>query len=311
MLSGTLKKISLNLPDSSNTELFQVIASDLLEETFMFTNQDALNIQFQPWLTSTSGLGDYSLKASEMFLRIFFENHKEELQAINPESFCDLIPLSGSLYYYISEAFYNVFHRALPQVFMGVRRNFRDNQWVADISYRNVDSLPENPFLIIGDTIATGSTLFAILHEIKREIENIQGIAIFSIAGALPGARLLSKMEKIFGGTKIYLYQTNAIFGLMDNGTDMPWLHPETITSDSLKNKAIENYGPYLAEKWCTINDWGERCNSSSKYLDTMIESINRYLNFENLDDLTKTKLNYFLKKTKEEKEKILRPLSI
>lgn len=311
MIPNTLKKIELPNISSLDTELYQVMSSGLLDKTYIFTSEDALKIQFNPWLTSNSGLGDYSLRASELFMKIFFENHKEELQHVDPESFCDLVPLSGSLYYYISEAFYNVFKRALPQVFIGVRRNFRDNHWVADISYRNVDSLPEKPFLIIGDTIATGSTLFAILHEIKREVEHIEGIAVFSVAGGLPGARLLSKMEKIFGGTKIFLYQTNALFGLLENGTDMPWLHPETITPEHIKKRAVENYGPYLAEKWCTINDWGERCNSSSKYLDKLIETINRYLAYDEIDTTTRTKLEFFLEKTSFEKKQILKPLSL
>ena len=307
MNPSTLQKIQTNIKD---TDLYKVVSTSLLDKTYMFTNSDALEIQFKPWLTSNSGLGDYSLRASEMFLKIFFENHKEELKQINPESFCDVIPLSGSLYYNMSGAFFNVFHRALPQIFIGVRRGFRDNHWVADISYRNVDSLPEKPFLFIGDTIATGSTLFSTLHEIKREVEHIEGIAIFSITGGIPGATLLSKMEKIFGGTKIFLYQTNAIFGLMENGTDMPWLHPDTITTNELREKAIQNYGKYLAEHWCTIWDWGERCNSSSIYLDTLIATINRYLTFK-IDQETHDKLLFFLENAKTEKSKILMPLTI
>jgi hypothetical protein len=242
---------------------------------------------------------------------LFFENHRNLLQNVNPESFCNVIPLSGSLYYHISDAFFNVFNKAIPQAFIGVRRNFRDNQWVADISYRNIDSLPENPFLIIGDTIATGSTLFSILHEIKKETEHIEGIAIFSIASGLPGIKLMKKMEKIFGGTKIFMYQTNAIFGLEENGTDMPWLHPETITTEDLREKAIENYGSFLAEKWCTIWDWGERCNASSKYLETLEETINRYLKMIEIDDNTKKKLLFFLTNVMSEKQKISRPLKL
>lgn len=302
MSQSNYEKIETQFKD---TELYHVTAPDLLDETYIFTNNDALDIQFSPWLTSNSGLGSYALRASEMFIKIFFEQHKDELANINPESFCNLIPLSGSLYYYISEAFYNVFQRAIPQVFLGVRRNFRDNQWVADISYRNVDSLPEKPFLIIGDTIATGSTLFAILHEIKKQVEHIQGIAIFSIAGARPGIQLLRKMEKIFGGTKIFVYQTNAIFGLLPNGTDMPWIHPETITTPDLQKKAISNYGPYLAERWCTIWDWGNRCNASSKHLDDFIETVKRYLE-QVEDNETQSKLQYFLSRAQEEKQKLL-----
>ena len=294
-MNATLKKIESNV---KNTELYKVIAPDLLTNTFIFTNKDALDIQFRPWLTSNSGLGDFARKSTETFLRVFFDHQREELSQINPESFCNVIPLSGSLYYYVGEAFYNVFKRSIPQVFIGVRRNFRDNHWVADVSYRNIDSLPENPFLLIGDTIATGSTLFAILHEIKREVEHIKGIAIYSIAGGIPGIQLLKKMEKIFGGTKIYLYQANALFGLMENGTDMPWLHSETITTPELRQQAIDNYGFYLGERWCTIFDWGERCNNSAKHLETLEETIQRYLTFE-IDELTKSKLEIFYNQVK------------
>ena len=293
MNTDNLTKIESRIPD---TELFKVTASDLLDNTYIFTDNNALEIQLSPWLTSNSGLGSYALQSSEKFLKIFFKQHQKELASINPESFCDLVPLSGSLYYHISDAFYNVFQRAIPQVFIGVRRNFRDNQWVADISYRNVDSLPEKPFLIIGDTIATGSTLFSILHEIKKQVDYVQGI------------QLLHKMEKIFGSTtKIFVYQANAIFGLLSNGTDMPWVHPDTITTPRLLSQAVEHYGSYLAEKWCTIWDWGDRCNSSSKYLDDLIETINRY--FEHVKDKeTKEKLNFFLTKAQTEKQKIVSP---
>lgn len=302
MNQSNLTKIETSILD---TDLYKVSASDLLDETYIFTDTKALEIQLSPWLTSNSGLGTFALKSSEKFLKIFFEQHKKELASIDPESFCDLIPLSGSLYYHISDAFYNVFQRALPQVFIGVRRNFRDNQWVADISYRNIDSLPEKPFLIIGDTIATGSTLFAILHEIKKQVDEIQGIAIFSLAGARPGIQLLHKMEKIFGSeTKIFVYQANAIFGLLPNGTDMPWIHPDTITTTELLQKAIDRYGSYLAERWCTIWDWGNRCNSSSRHLEDFIETIERYL--EQVEDTeTKEKLQYFLEKAQFEKNKI------
>lgn len=304
---ATIKKIATKVP---NTELFNVEAPDLLENTFIFTNQDALEIQFNPWLTSNSGLGEYALRSTETFLKVFFEHQQDELQHIDPECFCNITPLSGSTYYHMGDAFYHVFRRAIPQVFIGVRKNFRDGHWVGDISYKNIDSLPENPYLILGNVIATGSTLFSVLHEIKREVEHIQGIVIYSIAGGLPGIRLLKKMEKIFGGTKINLYAANAIFGLMDNGTDMPWLHPETITTPELRQKAIDNFGPYLAEKWCTIFDWGKRCNLSEKHLDELEDTINRYLGNE-IDNLTKIKLESFLEKVKIEKAKISSPLQI
>ena len=82
MNPGTLKKLETNFSNKINTDLYKVSSPDLLEETYIFTNEDALKLQFCPWITSNSGLTTYSLRASEMFLKIFFETHKEELQLI-------------------------------------------------------------------------------------------------------------------------------------------------------------------------------------------------------------------------------------
>ena len=290
-------------------KLYQVDRDDVPEKTFFFNSPEALEIQFSPWLTTNSGLKQLSLKTSESFLRLLFSNHSE-LRNINPESFCEVVPLSGALYYSLADAFYNTFNRAIPQAFLGVRRHYRDNKWVADISYRNIDSIPveKEPFLLISDTIATGSTLFSLLHEIKKEIEpnHIQGIAIFSIAGALPGIRLLKKMEKMF--PKTYIYSANAIFGLDDNGTDMQWLHKDTITTPEIRNKAIENYGPFLAQHWCNIWDWGDRGNNPLVYLRDTEEMIIRYQQHEDLDTLTQEKLKFFLNKVQNEIKKMTTP---
>ena len=114
----TIKKLKTGVKD---TDLYNVNSPDLLEKTYIFTSKEALDIQFQPWLTSNAGLGTLALKASELFFKVFFDHQKSDLEKIDPESFCDVVPLSGSLYYHMSDAFYNVFHRALPQVFLGVR----------------------------------------------------------------------------------------------------------------------------------------------------------------------------------------------
>lgn len=93
----------------------------------------------------------------------------------------------------------------------------------------------------------------------------------------MPGVKLMKKVENMFNDVPVYMFLANAIFGLEDNGTDMPWLHHETITTPFILEKAVDNYGYYLAEKWCPIWDWGNRSNNPLRHLIEMKEIIEKY----------------------------------
>jgi hypothetical protein len=293
-----------------------IIQGDKLlpDKTYFFYSDDSLYIQFSPWLTANSGLGQYSRLSCETFLRLLFSHHKE-LSNINPTSFCEIIPLTGSLHYRFADAFYNVFNRAIPRVFLGVKRFYRDDRWVAECNYLNIDALPKkNPFLFIADTIATGSTLLTLMKEVRNVIEpsEVIGLAFFSIAGALPGIRRIKEIGSFFPNAKVYVYLANALFGLAENGTDMPWLHPDTITSTDIKEKAIENYSEYLATNWCTIWDWGNRSNDPLAHLTEMKELIQQFeTRGIEYDQVTKTKLQFFKKKISKEISKMNKLLTL
>jgi len=55
-----------------------------------------------------------------------------------------------------------------------------------------------------------------------------------------------------------------AAFGLADNGTDLPFLHPDTRTAPRHLERARAVYG---GQPVCAIGDWGERGEDPAAYL--------------------------------------------
>ena len=92
----------------------------------------------------------------------------------------------------------------------------------------------------------------------------------------------------------IYLFFSNAIFGVESNGTDMPWLHPGTIMSPEIRSLAIDAYGEELGRRWCCIWDWGDRAKHPIKHLEKILElcetELKTDVSKQSRDVLTKTK---------------------
>ncbi|MHA2364755.1 MAG: hypothetical protein ACXAC7_12440 [Candidatus Hodarchaeales archaeon] len=281
--------------------LFKIVKDGIPEKTFIVESLAGESIQFQPWVAGIA-LKRYAKICSQEFFTIlrFLIPDFEQIPA---NEFCEILPLSGALYYQISESFELIFNKPLPRVYLGARRYRTDTGWTAKISYKNLDVLPKNPFLILGDTIATGQTLYATFKEIKANINNEdpQTIAIFSIAGALPGIKMIKKIsESIFPNTPMYVILVNALFGLDENGTDMPWLHPDTIYPEEYHKKILDNYGDFLGQKWCTIWDWGDRANNPLKHLSELKEIIEKdYKETKTIE--IKEKLELFLEQVNQE----------
>lgn len=265
-----------DLSPTSDPTLFKLTRTDLPENTYIFVSEPSALIHFNPHLTTISGLRKHALKASQEFLQ-HLTTVKPELLDIPLSAFSEVVALSGGLYYKIADAFSKMFGSNLPQCFLGVkRRATEDGGWVADVSYKNLDSLREKPFLLMGDTIATGSTLEATFNLLKEKVDpsSVRGVALFSIAGALPGIQAFKAATKDF--SDVYVFLSNALFGLSTNGTDMPWLHPETVAIPSVLERAQKIYGQWLAENWCTIWDWGDRANNPAQHHHELAAIIER-----------------------------------
>lgn len=125
--------------------------------------------------------------------------------------------------------------------------------------------------LLIGDTIATGTTLINVLKwvaKVRKEALKLKNdkltIIIFSIAGSSIVRSNLSKIANDLLSNyniKIELVLANIAFNLDDNGTDLAFVlnNNNEINNDSQKwidNKIDKKFLKYMK---CAVWDWGDR----------------------------------------------------
>jgi hypothetical protein len=247
----------------------------LLPSTYIIESQSALQILLKPWIVGAQ-LANFARDSSIDFIRAAFDL-VPELREASLSSVTEIVPLAGALYYSIAEAFDRVFGETISRCFIGARRHLTPTGWKTELSYKNFEALSPSPVILIGDTIATGGTIESIIEATMSQASDVRAILVYSIAGGLQGAiRLKAIADQI--DPPIYNFYSNAIFGVEPNGTDMPWLHPGTITTPEMKQKAEEAYGPELARRWCCVWDWGDRAKHPVKHLEELLERCDQEL---------------------------------
>jgi hypothetical protein len=277
------------------------------ERTYIIETPSALRILLQPWIVA-GRLAKFAYQSSIDFLRAAF-HMVPELPLSSFEHITEVVPLAGALYYGLNEAFQEVFGETINRCFVGAKRHLTPNGWETELSYLNLEALPPEPVILVGDTIATGGTIVRIIESTLAKSLDARAIIIYSIAGGVPGALSIKELEES-AQVPIYLFFSNAIFGVEDNGTDMPWLHPGTIVSSGIRKKAISAYGPELGKHWCCVWDWGERAKYPLKHLQDLLERCENELS-EATDDNTRSILNKIQKETREAIERSKLPLCI
>jgi hypothetical protein len=292
------KLVDVTPSDSDTSTVFKVDSKHLLEHTYIIEAPSALTILLKPWIVG-SRLANAARASTVEFLRVAYRL-VPELSTARFMDITEVVPLAGSLYYSMAEAFEVVFGETINRCFVGARRNPTPSGWITDISYENFEALSKNPVVMIGDTIATGGTIARILDATSVRSDDIQAIIVYSIAGGVMGAMRLKQISERLE-IPIYSFFSNAIFGVEANGTDMPWLHPGTITSKSNHEIAESTYGPILGRNWCSIWDWGDRSKHPLKHLHELIERCDKDLK-EIDDDITQN----ILVKIKNESESAL-----
>ncbi len=243
--------------------------------TYIIVNPSSQKIHFNPTITDFE-LYKLATECNETFLK--FVRKLGLFKGVKAKNVCELILVSGGFYYHLNQAFYNVFGYSLPAGFIGVRRVLGDKPRGV-ISYDNLEAVPENSVVIIGDTIATGATLIDSIHYFLKKPRKVKKIIIFTIAGALPGARQLAKLEKEIKrkyGTDLYVFFSDGIFGLAKNQTDMHYFHPDSILPAKSRLAAQKSLGQFLGERLCVIWDWGQRNKDSMGHLREVIKVCRR-----------------------------------
>jgi hypothetical protein len=279
----------------------------LPDNTYIIESAPALEILLRPWVIGAD-LAESARESSEEFLRTAY--------ALSPEmrdsplsSVFEVVPLAGALYYRIGGAFRNVFGETLNRCFVGARRRLTDTGWITDLEYKNFEALTSDGIIIIGDTVATGGTMDRIIRAILDRDFDARALLVYSIAGGLAGAiRFKTLSDELDVPT--YWFFSNAIFGVADNGTDMPWLHPATVLSPGVRRKAVKAYGEYLGRTWCSIWDWGERAKDPVKHLHALLQRVDSELP-EAHDSKTKAVLANVRAHTLEALKRWSEPLSL
>lgn len=195
-------------------------------------------------------------EASTQFLRHFSPELRERGQRL-----AELMLLSKGRYYFLHNAFENAFGENLQANFLATSRaKVIGSKVDISIPYFNFDAPASE--LVIGDTIASGASICAAIHAYEQ-VRKLDAIYVFSIAGTAIGARRIVEFARA-RDIKAHCAFGLALFGLAENGFDLSFLDPATITRDAYRERASALYGDRAisAVGW----DFGTQSQSLAKY---------------------------------------------
>jgi hypothetical protein len=190
--------------------------------------------------------------------RLFLRHILEEVTSY-PVS--ELMILSKGLVYQLGEAFALETGRNLPVNIVAAKRAGVDGEAAKiDLPYTRLDAGGDR--LIIGDTVASGSTLIAVLDEYRLHHELSQ-VYLLSYAGSALGANAVTKYCRARKVGLLIMYGL-AAFGLGENGFDLSFLHPGTVTRPEYVKRAhaLYNGQQVSAVGW----DFGSQMMAPDKY---------------------------------------------
>ena len=177
--------------------------------------------------------------------------------------------LTGGLYYALQPAWQTVFGSLLPENFIGIKRHLDNrNQWFADYHYASFEAPCST--VLVGDTVASGVSVSQGIRAfadwaIPRGVKTVH---FFSACGSrIGGQRILETCEDL--GLQATFTHGLAAFGMSEKGwqlpdTDLPWLHPDTVTQEHYHQRAEI---AFQGKPVCAIGDWGMRCKNPKTYL--------------------------------------------
>lgn len=254
--------------------LYKLEREGFPSNTYVFTSSYSREILYNPQIAGLR-LQLAMEKVGPVFVEIA---SRKAFAGESRKSVVELVLLAGGLYYGIGKGFREVYGYAVPQCFLGIKRQKIEGsagEFSADVGYLNFEALPKDPCVIIGDTIATGTTLIEALELLKNQIEkegsNLRKVIVCSLAAATLGVRKLAEFERRMKETnpdfELYLIVAEGLFHLMPDGTDMRFLREDSFLPATTREYTLEKYGPVLGEKMkCAVFDWGTRCKNPSAH---------------------------------------------
>lgn len=223
-------------------ELIYLVRNDALER--LLFDRDMVGVEFRRTC----------LHASCLFIRHIVDE-------IESTRVAELLILSKGIVYQLSEAFAIESGKNLPTNLVATTRvGVEADTAKIDVPYARLDA--GGDVLIIGDTVASGSTIVAALDEYRKE-HALLSIYIFSYAGSIVGGRRILSYCGEHGINSTILYGL-AAFGLGINGFDLSFLHPDTITRAEYVERARTLFRDqaFSAVGW----DFGSQAMAPQKY---------------------------------------------
>ncbi len=250
--------------------MYKVGDSRFPKETFIICCDAATNILYNPHIAGKD-LQDRMEKVAEVFIDAA---GRTVLKGKRISQLSEVVFLSGGLYYQLNYGFKAQYGQALPQSFLGIKRQRIEGSeggFTAEATYENFESLPDNATVIIGDTIATGATLqkgiFHVLDAFKEKGYTLENLVVCSLACSVDGAIKMKEVERRleldFPKAHAYLFVAEELFHLMADGTDLRFFFPDAVMPDETRERILDRYGEYLGrEMKCAVFDWGTRCKN-------------------------------------------------
>lgn len=191
----------------------------------------------------------------------FLCHFEPELTPLLQEGLAELMLLTKGIYYWMHNAFAQVFGRNLEINFAATRRaEVTSDSARVLVPYFNFDAPADN--LIIGDVLASGATISTALS-LYLEYHKVKRVFLFSLAGSIIGGQALARFCRSHN-IDLTLAYSLAAFGLSSNGFDLSFLHPDTITCKEYRERAMKVFEgkPVSAVGW----DCGSQAQSLRKY---------------------------------------------
>lgn len=290
-----------------NYRVYKAEDLKLPKNTLVISSEETRAVLYNPHIAGKQ-LQDEMEKVSVIFNEVVKEKILKEEKSMDAVEF---VLLAGGLYYNLNYGFKKVHNMALPQCFLGIKRQRvegKEGQFNAVATYENFEALGNNATVIIGDTIASGATIVRAVKILEDALEEkeykIKNLVIISLACSTEGARRLKKLEEKIQG-KMYLIVAEQLFHVMPDGTDLRFLREDTVIPEETQKYTIKTYGTFLGrEMKCAVFDWGTRCKNPKKHYTEFLEFAEQILKHKEIDKKGKEAVERMKKETEEELKK-------
>jgi hypothetical protein len=155
------------------------------------------------------------------------------------------------------------------------KRRFEGEEWKARVWDGAGEDLSKYSAILIGDTVATGTTLCGttkiILERIAATGKPYPDIYVWAIAGSTSAAEhpMLLEIDALLkaNGKKLHLHFANARSSLNENGTDLQFFDADY--NERAEKEIKAKPGAFLPPKMrCAVWDWGDRFREIRSHLE-------------------------------------------